>query len=84
VNRLKIVSLALAIAAATLLPASSAVAARVGNPPVANFPQREDRTPVIDVYVTHCPAFNDGAGVVVFTPATQAHSPGQVNENCRG
>jgi hypothetical protein len=83
VNGLKVVSVTLGIAAATLLPASSAVAAISGRPPVANFPNAEEQTPVIDVYVEHCQPYNQGAGVRVFTPATPGESA-QVIDNCRG
>jgi len=78
VNKLKILCVTVGVIAGSVLPASSALAANSGRPPVANFPNAEDRTPVIDVFVVHC-----RPGVIVFTPATQGHSPGMVNENCR-
>ena len=82
-NRLRVLSVTLGITAATLLPASSAFAARSGTPPVANYPNAEDKTPVIDVYVEHCQPYNNGAGVRLFTPATPGESA-KVIQNCRG
>jgi hypothetical protein len=89
-KRLKVVSLTLGIAAAALLPAYPAVADNTGNqppgPPAASFSNEEkghQPRPVIHTFVTHCQAFNDGPGTIVFTAGRVGH-PGKVNNNCRG
>ena len=51
-------------------------------PPSANFGAHE-----FGVWVVHCQAYNEGAGVIVFTPAAPPPDPngvGDVMDNCRG
>jgi hypothetical protein len=85
--KLKVALMTFGIAAAALVPAYPALGDNAGNqppgPPANNFPNEENsRSPIIDTFVNHCQAFNQGSGTIVFTPGIPGRHTGRVNNNC--